>query len=157
MVKISQLPPETSPTSDDSVPFYEAGGASTKRALISDIIRAGTGAWTPYSPTITSGSGTLTSVSASGAYNQIGKTVTMRVSVTITNNGTGATTINIPLPVAALHATDNVGYGRERVNTGKSLIGNTTGGTLLQMQFYDNTYPGANGNVLVVNSIYEVP
>jgi hypothetical protein len=116
-----------------------------------------TDAWTSYNvPTPTSGSGMLSSASATGRYKTIGKTCFVELSVNITTNGSGGTNIVVALPfTAAAHyytlAGVDVGV------TGKMLYGfiNQNGTTAL-ITFYDNTYPGANSAILQLSGVYEI-
>lgn len=114
------------------------------------------GAWTAYTPTVGSGSGTITTSSATGRYKQIGtKTYAVEMEVTITTNGTGATTVTVTLPFAAKSATAFA--GRATNVSGKALSAAVAAtGSTLAITNYDNTYPGANGEHLVVSGIYEL-
>lgn len=58
-------------------------------------------AWTSYTPTVTSASGTLTSASATGRYKQLGKTIFLEVDATVTTAGTGAGGLRVTLPFAS--------------------------------------------------------
>jgi hypothetical protein len=77
-------------------------------------------AWSTYTPTITAGSGTITSSTATGRYKQIGKTVHLEITATITNAGTGSGQLIATLPVNALSGTSYAGMSKESFNTGKS-------------------------------------
>lgn len=77
-------------------------------------------AWATYTPTVTSSGGTITSYTATGRYKQIGKTVNLEITVTITNAGTGTAQLKATLPTNALSGTSYVGIGKESFNTGKS-------------------------------------
>ncbi len=46
------------------------------------------GAWTDYTPAVTTGKGAFTTTSATGSYRVVGKTVSIRATLTITNAGT---------------------------------------------------------------------
>lgn len=112
-------------------------------------------AWTSYTPTVTAGSGTFTTVSATGKYCKIGKTVFWRVHVTITTIGTAAGGVYVTLPVTAQTATDSAFYGREDAITGNSLNGrfvNSTTATILQ---YNNSSPIVAGYQLKFGGAYE--
>lgn len=113
-------------------------------------------AWTAFTPTITSGSGTLTSVSATGAYKRIGKTICFRIKITITTNGTGATYVQTTLPVNPITTDTAIGYGNESGLTGKGLAVQPTGNALVARFSADNSYPGADGAVLRIGGVYEV-
>ena len=58
-------------------------------------------AWTTYTPSVTAGAGTFGSVSATGRYKQIGKTVFVSIDVTITTNGTANNYFIVTAPTAS--------------------------------------------------------
>lgn len=134
-----------------------ATGAATTpsfRALVNaDLPQS---AWTAWTPTITAGTGAFTSVSATGYYQLLsGKAVAVRLIIVITTNGTAATYVKSDLPVAAKD-TDQVLGGKETAVTGKALTSSCFPDTShIVIQFYDATYPGANGYRLVVQGVYE--
>lgn len=111
-------------------------------------------AWTATTPTITSGTGTFTTVSAAGRYQQSGKKVFFTVKVTITTNGTAASYVVIPLPVAPNTSTGFAVSGRADGVSGKALQAKMVGSNLNVFN-YDGTYPGANGEILIVSGSYE--
>lgn len=115
--------------------------------------RKARGTWTP---TITAGSGTITTAAASAtAYQLHGRVCTWRATITITTNGTGAGAVKMTLPMTAALA--NVGVGRETVNTGALLsVTGSAGSATVDISKYDNTYPGANGAVLEVGGQFFV-
>lgn len=117
-------------------------------------------AWTTYTPTVTASVNTITSVSATGFYKQIGKSILFRATATITTNGTAAGRVEVTLPVAVsaglgaqpLYGQNNSSAAvlsvaiTASVSTTKALIFTATG-----------TYPGADSTILVVGGSYEVP
>lgn len=112
------------------------------------------GIWTP---TVTSGSGTLTSYTASGYYTKIGRQVDATVVISITNNGTGASSIAATLPFTAASGPLWVGCGRENASTGNMLQAIlASGGSAMTILAYNNTYPGGTGAQLVVTISYFV-
>jgi hypothetical protein len=116
------------------------------------------GGWVTYVPVATSGTGILTTVSASGWYLRINKVVHFIAVVTITTNGTGATSINVTLPSTASTGPPVLCYGRESASTGKMLQGLAVSGTgTVAVQNYDNTYPGGSGTVLNIFGTYLLP
>jgi hypothetical protein len=122
---------------------------------VTDEIKAIEGAWKTYTPTLTASSGTLTTASAAGRYLQMGKTIHVALSVTITTNGTAAGYVRATLPVASNAALIYVLPGRENTG-GKMLQGRINAGTNQCDIFnYDNTYPGANGYQLLMAGAYE--
>jgi hypothetical protein len=133
-----------------------AGSVATTCTQINGVDQ--TAAWTTYTPTITIGSGSLTAYAAYGRYRQLGKTVFVRITVSITTNGTAAGAVNATLPFAVKTDANahQVMSGVETSNTGKLLRGiMLSGGSTVEIKFYDSTYPGANGNVLTVEGVYE--
>lgn len=111
------------------------------------------GAWTAYTPTITAGTGALTTtVINTCRWTQVNKTVLFHLDVGITTNGTGATSINSSVPVAAHHL--SYGAGREVGSTGAQCSAEVNGSTMV-IHKYDNTYPGGSGFRIVVDIAYE--
>jgi hypothetical protein len=112
-------------------------------------------AWTAYTPTITAVAGTITTVSATGRYLQLGKIVFVQVKITITTNGSGATAVKASLPVACNTSNLYIISGRENALVGKMLQGEISTASGIRICNYDNTYPGADGNVLIMTGVYE--
>ena len=119
-------------------------------------------AWTSFTPTVTAATGTLTTVTATGQYQTIGKMVIALFQITLTNAGTGSGSLNSTLPVNAV--TGNVSgryscYGNERDATGKAITGSisvSTDPNRCLFRFYDFTTCIATGNVIIATVIYEV-
>jgi hypothetical protein len=114
------------------------------------------GAWVSWTPTVTSSSGTITSVTPVGFYTQIGKTVHLRLTVTINTIGTAGGEMLFTLPVAARSGQNVVGAGRENSSTGKMLqvyINNST--TTAGVFNFDNTAPLINGSLYLLSLTYE--
>ena len=110
-----------------------------------------------YVPTITCGSGTLTTVSAIGNYQRVGSRVFLQLDITDTTNGTCAASIVATLPVA-MGTLRMVLSGREIAATGKMLQGFLDGtNQFVTILNYDNTYPGGSGTHLVVDGWYQTP
>lgn len=110
------------------------------------------GGWQSYSPTLTAASGSYGTATASVRYTVSGKTVSYRAVVTITANGSAAGSVNITLPLAT--TVPSVGYGRAANISGKMLQGYISGSTL-SIYNYDGSYPGSDGENLVVSGTYE--
>lgn len=102
------------------------------------------GNWTP---TITSQTGSITTVGAvSGHYQRIGRLLIGSVTINITTIGTAAGTMNFTLPITARTGIDNVGSGREQSVNGKGVEVNIPGGaTVGAIKNYDNTDAWVNG------------
>ncbi len=116
--------------------------------------------WSTYSPTITCSSGTFTgaTISTTGRYKQIGKTIHLQLTIILTALGTGvpAGQLIATLPVNAIASTWQVGNGRENNvgnptsafistgdNTRTSILG-SAGGTVI-----------TTGNVVITSIVYE--
>jgi hypothetical protein len=114
--------------------------------------------WVSYAPTITTASGTITTLgSVSAFYLLHGNTVTINFYIPITTNGTGAGTINMSLPINVKAGYYSVGTGRETVNTGNQLsVEADSGGSVATIRTYNNLYPGSSGAILVGTVSYVV-
>lgn len=137
----------------DGQPHIVTAGAAS---LYSGAGNIETPDWRSYTPTITAGSGTFTSVSATGRFRKVGRHVDFQMTVSITTNGTAATNVAATLPFAVGSTYSFVGYGRENTTTGNLLgVTLTAGATQCGIINYDNTYPGADGYVLHITGSYE--
>lgn len=108
-----------------------------------------------WNPTVGSGSGTITSYTATGTYTRVGRQVTLAGQITITNNGTGASDIRISgLPFAAA----SVNFAGVGVNGASgATVGVTFAATNTLIMFkYDGTYPVATGQQILFNVTYFV-
>lgn len=116
-------------------------------------------AWTTYTPTITAGSGTPTTVSATGRYKQIGKTIFLTVLVTITTVGTASGSVNATLPfTAATSGTSYIGSALEQLTTGKSAGSYIfQAGTIISSKQADASTWWVNGYTLAMSATYEIP
>ena len=111
--------------------------------------------WISYVPTVTAGSGTFTTVSATGQYKELGKLVFYAIRAVITTNGTAATDVRASLPSTAGSAIA-VGAGRESGLTGRLVSATISGGASVVVIRSDaNTYPGGTGAVLEISGFYE--
>jgi hypothetical protein len=118
-------------------------------------INAMQAAWTTYTPTVTAGTGTFTTVSAAGRYLKTGHTVHLAVVITLTSNGTAASFIKVTLPF-----TGSIGQfvlaGRESNSTGKMIQGIIgLSDTVVTLFNYDGTYPGGTGFQITISGTYE--
>lgn len=116
-----------------------------------------TSAWSSYTPTITPQTGSFTTASASGRWKQIGKTVFVTITITITTNGTAGGYIKATLPTTVVNS------GLYQIMGGKeiSVVGATTTTIIFPNTadsytvFYNNTSPCGSGNVVVISGTYE--
>ena len=99
------------------------------------------GAWTAWTPTVSSGTGTITtSTVTSATYIQVGKIVIARFDVTINNVGTGGGNLRLTTPVTPKTDSQYHGAAREIVLNGSMLwVGFESSTTLISMRKYDNT------------------
>ena len=112
-------------------------------------------AWTAYTPTITASSGTFTTTSASGRYKQIGKTVFVSMTITITTVGTASGGVNASLPATA-GAGNYILSGRSNALSGNMLQGRiASAGTIVTVNNYNNTSAIVAGEVLMLSGVYE--
>jgi len=111
---------------------------------------------TSYTPAISSGTGTITTATATGFWWQVGMLIWVEMTINITNNGTGATSVIATLPFPVQRGM--VIIGKELGTTGKTVSGaSAAGSSNLNIVFYDNTYPGGAGaNVIVMSGVYEM-
>ena len=115
------------------------------------------GTWTP---TIGSGSGTITTSSFSGAkYTKIGNIVEATVNITITTVGTAGGGCTFTLPFTGTNTIQIGGYGMETNTNGAMLKGYLpSSSATMQITMYNNTSPFTlgNGSVFVMNVVYQV-
>ena len=115
------------------------------------------GTWTP---TIGSGSGTITTSSFSGAkYTKIGNIVEATVNITITTVGTASGACTFTLPFTGTNTIQLAGYGMETNTNGAMLKGYLpSSSATMQITMYNNTSPFTlgNGSVFVMNVVYQV-
>jgi hypothetical protein len=100
-----------------------------------------------FTPTITSGSGTITTVGAvTAVYTKIGNIVLASVTVNITTNGTAAQSIIVNgLPFAAT-AIAYIGAGRENASTGNMLqLYLPASQNNVTIKNYNDSYPAGSG------------
>lgn len=115
------------------------------------VAEGGTGdtgtAWSTYTPTVSAGSGTITTSSSEGRYKQLGKTLFFWVHLTITTNGTGATNLRFTLPPGLNASQTNglmLGFG-----TGQGLlyaVVDTAGNNIMSATTAAGAYPATSGS-----------
>ena len=115
---------------------------------------AALGKWSTYTPSVASVGGAITSYTIQSArYQSVGKTVLVCIQITITNNGTGSTAIDIGLPFTA---SAPAFVGGINVTTVASVVGSiAASGTAATCYKYDGTYPAATNDVLRFGFVYE--
>lgn len=126
---------------------------SAKLQVVGDIVMSGS-AWTAYTPTITSNSGSFTTVSATGTYKTFGKTCWFTVAITITTAGTAGGFIGVSLPVTQAGAT-LAAYGMEMNSTGYMVKGYIPASGVMQVTKYDNATIIGSGYLIRLTGTYE--
>lgn len=109
--------------------------------------------WTASTPTPTcnAGTGTLSSVLHERVLPD-GKSVLFTIQVTVTTVNTCTGNVVVTLGNTTAFAS---GFGGRNVTDGKSISGSIAAASaVLNLQKYDNTFPAANGDVLVLNGSY---
>lgn len=121
-------------------------------------------AWTTYTPTVTPQTGALTTatVTATGRYKQIGKTVICQTTTTITNIGVGvpAGNVNATLPLSAQTAGIYTGSSYETASTGNAgacLVNGTFTPTLMNIKNLSAATYWVNGYTVTGTVTYEIP
>jgi hypothetical protein len=109
---------------------------------------------TSFVPVITSGTGAFTTVSATMRYTIVGSAVRYFIEITDTTNNTAATNVRYTLPYTP---NSNACASGVETTTGKTVSATWQSGiSKMVTVFYDNTYPGANGNVIQLNGSYTI-
>ena len=114
------------------------------------------GTWTP---SVTSYTGTLTTVSAAtGYYTKVGNLVFITGTFTITDNGTGAILLQVGgLPfTGALLPANIAGCGLDRSNAKSLTVEYDRGSSNIGIRNYDATYPGVSGHIYTFSLTYSV-
>lgn len=141
--------------------FSVAPATAAAHAVRSDQISADNTSFPTYYPltsfatVLSSGTGSFTTASATMYILRIGKKVTAFFSATIITNGTAATSVKMSIPNAASSSVSASGTYRENAVTGASgqaFI--SAGSSTIELTTHTNTYPGADGYVLVGEVTY---
>lgn len=104
-------------------------------------------AWTAFSPTITCGTGSLTTYTANGRYKQSGKFMFLSLQLIITTAGTcGGGTMTFSLPNSAVSAGHGSGVGVEIAANGLAYTMSTgAGSSTVFIRRYDANTGAGNG------------
>lgn len=114
--------------------------------------------WLNWTTTVTPATGAITSYTVNySKFIITSRKVEFEADINIVTNGTGAGSVQMTIPINANRTTGGALYGRERVLTGNSLNGVLNGvNNAFSILYYNNAYPGANGNTLAVFGNYEI-
>jgi len=137
-------------TSGKGIDFSATPGTGTSE-LLADYEE---GTWTP---TLISGTGTITSFTSSGRYTKTGRLVVAEIRIDITNNGTGAGTLRIgSFPFAASSTNSLTGATREDTAVGFGIVGSGLTTTEILLTKTDGTYPGGTNYGFTIVVSYSV-
>jgi hypothetical protein len=136
-------------TNDDELDYYNGSAWVTAVQI---------GAWTSYTPTVSTATGSITSQTLNQAkYVVIGKLVSLFFDLTITTNGTGGGKLSFTLPAAAQAKNAfYIGSGRENAVSGNMLqvvLETTSSASVFT---YNNLYPGVNNARILASITYEM-
>lgn len=146
----------------------QAGGmtAAAVRQCIVDIIASfanttdlpmTTGPWTSFTPTVSCGGGSLTTLgTVTARYFRSGKFAVVNYDITVTVNGSCAISINATTPpgVTLQGAQFGMCYGREAVTSGIGLLGLVGVGNVAVVSTAA-AYPGGSGSRYLFMCTYE--
>ena len=138
-------------TSADGVgiTFPATQAASTDANTLDDYEE---GTWTP---TITSGSGSFTTVtSATGVYTKIGRIVTCSVTVNVVSAGTAANAIFVTFPFSAATASAYSGSASEYAQTGWACSLYVEDASKFAITKYDGSTIIATGRIIGISITY---
>jgi hypothetical protein len=137
-------------------------GPTTLQGITSvPVANGGTGdtgtAWTTYTPTIGSSSGSGLVATATGRYKTIGKTIFLSVTVTVTSAGSATGQLLVPLPVNAQGSNVQGLIAVETAVSGAAAVASilTSNATRAIVTKYDATSYIATGAVISISGVYE--
>jgi hypothetical protein len=132
-----------------------SNGATGSTVIVSNNID-GIEGWVNYTPTITSGIGTFTTLgTVTGKYRVLDKQLYVTISIPIVTNGSAAGSTLASIPFNAQSTC--VLTGRENAATGWQLQGIILAGqNTISITKYDNTYVGNDGYTLFITGVIEI-
>lgn len=143
------------PEPTDLVADYPALGQDLAED-VETVIQGLSPAWTSYTPVVTPGTGTATTIVTSGAYLAFGKLVAYRFRIEIQNKGTAAGVADVSLPLTAkgdgcgvfneTAINGNMGYARVTANSASARIAYYANG---------NIWTAGNGQIIHGTVVFE--
>jgi hypothetical protein len=156
--KISALTElSTQPDVADLVPVVDVSDTSMAASGTNKKVTASNffgGAWAHSTPTASPSSGAFSNVTVDGYWIKIGKTVHYNFCITETDIGTGSGNLQLTLPSNAARS-GYAGVGRDNAVNGKTICVFMANDTTINIFYYDNSIPMANGLVLYGSITYE--
>ncbi|HET6807281.1 MAG TPA: glycosyl hydrolase family 28-related protein [Frateuria sp.] len=139
----------------DTLPITSGGGLGPRYSSTGQIF---VDEWRAYTPTASAYTGAITSASATGHFKMWDDSVAYKVTVSITTNGTGADHVLVTLPATSSSSSGaSIGTGRAGAVSGAALqVLVPANSSQAQVFTYNNTYPGASGEVLYIDGNYPV-
>lgn len=136
----------------DALRLVNIGGANWRCI---GLVEAST-SWKAYTPSLSPASGAFTSATVAGKYRLSGRTCHFTVTVIVTTLGTaGGGYILIGLPFTS--AGNAICVGRGSAVSGKMTTATIVAtATTAPVVNYDNTFPVATGETLILNGTYEI-
>jgi hypothetical protein len=113
--------------------------------------------WTAFTPTAScvSGSATWGTLTNTGKYKIIGKSVLVTYAVPMTSIGTCTTAAQLTLPFASSGTA--ILSGREALVNGHMISGYVNAGTTITVIDSTNAVPGGTNTLLTLSGVYEIP
>jgi hypothetical protein len=110
-----------------------------------------------YTPTLTPGSGSFTSATATAYYTRVGRSVTVQLTISITTNGTAATDTRFTLPLTASASIGATGICREIAVAGTcGYVTIPAGSSIGYIGTFAGGYLGGNGYLILATITYQV-
>lgn len=131
-----------------------AGVADAGTGTIKSVFNNTGAPWQTWTPTVSCGAGTPTTITAAGRYEQSGSTVKVNVTLTLTNIGTCTTTLRFTTPTttqgqaATLTAVNTTTFVAKIAMTAAAIA-------RIDVLAPGVVFPGVNGDVIVVTGFYE--
>lgn len=117
-------------------------------------------AWTAYTPTLTSGTGSVTghTVTITARYRRTGQKVDLYIKCVLTNIGSGTpgAAVTLTTPVAPQSSSGSYPASVYYINNGELGTGNVYGSGFLDVYKYNGATLWANGNQFTASVTYEV-
>jgi hypothetical protein len=121
-----------------------------------DLTPFGDSPWVSFTPTITAGSGSFTSVSGNGYYLKRGKIVHVVLNVTCTTIGTAGSYVSATLPFAETNISNWIVTGKNNT-TGAQVVGSVSQGTATaNIANYAGSFPLASGQSVTLTGFYAI-
>jgi hypothetical protein len=108
--------------------------------------------WRAFTPVVTPQSGSITTYTATGRYKRFGDTVSLKATIIVTTNGTGAGSLQFTLPITPQAA--DVGFGRN-VTSGAQLQVDAAVSGVVKILTSANAYPATSGDTLIIDLEYQ--